>query len=449
MATLTLTPVQPTSTITPTPTPENLADTKDLQIWVEQYVHAYGGKVTVGGIEMNASQLIDTIRKNAEMFTQVKKINGVTDSFLVVNNVPLAIRENQGMWQEAMPGIIGPLFHKADIGISHGNTDDVSIEKRFNLVFEEYDMKWPFQEPIRGKVVYENPSKYAHADKEINDLYARGKTIMAGHLVMAGEIPAWFIEGLRNGSIDGKETEAIIKSRVTETMNHFKEKVSIWTVVNEYHPKGIFDWANRDPLYDAIGENYVFTAYTTARETDPKATLLLNEAGNYWSGLALYEYTYQMANKLKNKNLIDGVGLQFHVMLNDNHFPTEKELLKTFLRYKDMGIPVYITELDINLQNVQGTNTELISLGIDPTSLDKSDIQKRRMVIQGEILRNIVRAAIKSQDVKVISFFGGDDKTDSWLVSNYGFDKANGTLFENGMPKLMYFVLLQELYTDN
>lgn len=42
--------------VTPTPAPATLTDLPDLSTWVEEFVHAYGGKVTINGVEMNAEQ---------------------------------------------------------------------------------------------------------------------------------------------------------------------------------------------------------------------------------------------------------------------------------------------------------------------------------------------------------------------------------------------------------
>ncbi len=98
--TSTLTPV-PSPTITPTPAPENLADASDLPTWIEQYVNAYGGKVTVNGSEMDASQLTSAIKANPDSFTQTKQINGIEYSFLVVNGIPLALMGINGKWDEA------------------------------------------------------------------------------------------------------------------------------------------------------------------------------------------------------------------------------------------------------------------------------------------------------------------------------------------------------------
>ena len=103
----TLTPIPATPTITPTPTPENIADSKKLSVWVNDYVHAFGGRVTVDSVEMNANQLTDEIRKNSDKFIVTKQVNGVELLFLLINKVPLAMRENNGQWQEATMGKLG------------------------------------------------------------------------------------------------------------------------------------------------------------------------------------------------------------------------------------------------------------------------------------------------------------------------------------------------------
>jgi GH35 family endo-1,4-beta-xylanase len=95
----TTTPLPPT--ITPTPAPETIADAQDLPAWVGDFVHAYDGVVMVNDVEMDADQLIAGIKANPDSFIQARRINGEEVSFLVVNAVPLAMRESDGKWQEA------------------------------------------------------------------------------------------------------------------------------------------------------------------------------------------------------------------------------------------------------------------------------------------------------------------------------------------------------------
>jgi GH35 family endo-1,4-beta-xylanase len=80
---------------------ENIADAKDLFVWVDEYVHAFGGTVTINGVDMDASRLTDEIRINGDKYFELKKVNGMNILFLNVNGSPLAFREENGQWQEA------------------------------------------------------------------------------------------------------------------------------------------------------------------------------------------------------------------------------------------------------------------------------------------------------------------------------------------------------------
>jgi GH35 family endo-1,4-beta-xylanase len=107
-ATITAMPTVTTApTITPTPAPVTLSDLPELSTWVEEYVHAYDGKVSVNGVEMDAEQLTKAIRQNPETFTQTKFINGVKYSFVLVNGIPLVYQDEIGSWQEATMSKLG------------------------------------------------------------------------------------------------------------------------------------------------------------------------------------------------------------------------------------------------------------------------------------------------------------------------------------------------------
>lgn len=96
-------------TNTPMPAPENIADAKDLSVWVDEFVHAYGGQVVVNGVVMNADLLTAELRGSSAGYTQTKQINGVEVLFLVVNDIPLAMREGSGTWQAATMAKLGKL----------------------------------------------------------------------------------------------------------------------------------------------------------------------------------------------------------------------------------------------------------------------------------------------------------------------------------------------------
>jgi len=95
-----ITTIPPTPTITPTPAPENIANSKDLSIWVDEFIHAYDGTVVINDVEMDANKLTIELRENGDKYIESKKINGAEILFLVVNEIPLAMREENGQWQE-------------------------------------------------------------------------------------------------------------------------------------------------------------------------------------------------------------------------------------------------------------------------------------------------------------------------------------------------------------
>jgi len=107
-STPTSTPVptlKPTATssvvFTPSPVPQNLPTFNDLKAWVEQYIRAYGGQVTVNNVMVDGNQLVAEIQSSPDLFLEVKRVNNVEHVFLVVNGVPLGIRVANGDWQEA------------------------------------------------------------------------------------------------------------------------------------------------------------------------------------------------------------------------------------------------------------------------------------------------------------------------------------------------------------
>ena len=89
-APLTTTPTI-TPTVMPTPAPENLAAAHDLDVWIGNYVQAYGGKVTVNGVERDANQLLEAVKADPASFIERKTIKGLETLFFIVNGTPCTI----------------------------------------------------------------------------------------------------------------------------------------------------------------------------------------------------------------------------------------------------------------------------------------------------------------------------------------------------------------------
>lgn len=170
--------------------------------------------------------------------------------------------------------------------------------------------------------------------------YARQNNIpYKGHtLVWGAQQPGW----LANLSQSEQRRE------VEEWIRLFCQRypdVAIIDVVNEPPPHTTPVYMNALGGAGASGYDWIVQAFRWARQYCPNATLLLNDYNNI-------EYDYANRNTIDIVNRIraagapiDGIGAQAHAAYS---FPTST--VKMYLdRLAATGLPVYITEYDINL----------------------------------------------------------------------------------------------------
>jgi GH35 family endo-1,4-beta-xylanase len=377
--TSTFTPIPPTPTITPTPAPENLADAKDLPKWIDNYIHAFGGKVTINGVDMDAKQLTEEIRKSAEVFTQVKEINGVEYLFLWINGVPLAMREGKGQWEDLTSRKIIELGTKPDevfryIGVRYSDPFNVITSSKVDQVFAEefnfcflMDTAYHQIEKREGILTFQNAIDAAKSAKE------NGMITIGGPLVYGKSDFDYTYLKEKRSTLTRDELINIMKRHIKTQMEGTAGSVDIMLVVNEFQPRNVLDetWENPEKLsYDAyadiIGDDYVDIAFEYAREIDtkggtvpPTTILIYNHTANhlppgnsYWEGDNT-TMTVANVNRLKDKGLIDGVGIQLHIEASKP--PNIDNMIKTFRNY---GIPVYVTEFDIDTSRLGGTDSQ-------------------------------------------------------------------------------------------
>jgi endo-1,4-beta-xylanase len=198
--------------------------------------------------------------------------------------------------------------------------------------------------------------------------------------------------------------------------NSLPNKPPVISVVNEAYDNGDF-------FKDKIGEEYVDIAFQAARKAAPSAVLIYNDYANHvfpprWDGTR-YKLTKKTVDRLKSKGLIDGVGLQMH--LDGSSPPSKQELIATM---RSCGVPVYITEFDVNMRNVSGTAEE-------------------RNRIQTEIYRDVTEAAIESGVCRGIIDFQLGDKFSFFenVTTSGGYsENADPTPFDDDLnPKPAFF----------
>ena len=243
-------------------------------------------------------------------------------------------------------------------------------------------------------------------------------------LICAGDTP----EVIRNGNYSRDELIYIMTNHITNVMTRYKNTIHAWAVVNEpYAPP----YRTDDIFYRIIGPDYIEIAFQAARESDPTATLVYNDTLNHApagrNGM-MTNLTKEIVENLRTKNLVDAVGLQMH--LDGSIPPTKEEMIKTMKSY---GLPIYITEFDVNMKEVRGTPQE-------------------RALKQAEIYRNVIEAAIESGRCEAIFIFQVGDRFSVWEnFPGQGFSKnADPTPFDDNLnPKPAYYAILQALLNSS
>ncbi len=454
----------PTSTFTPaitlTPAPESLADAKDLSKWVDEFVHAYGGKVAVNGVEMDASQLTDAIRKNPEAFTQAKKVNDAEYLFLVANGAPLAMRGSDFLWKDIGYKDISP--DGFEVGASFAIwTDDYDNDPRYGKIFadnfviaatdgelSDYELmkKIPNDKKLTPQEVltyydwtnFDKMSAYAKA----NHIPIRAMHLLDGYTTDSA--PQWLQQ------MSNDELREYIKLHFTAilTRTDFKEA----SVVNEaFYGAGI---PGNNFFYARLGEKFIEDAFAVAHDVSPQTVLILNDNIVYgprgehsddgvWTNSVINGESNAIFNFVSEKvakgTPINGVGIETHIIAsdfasNDANGAVEKykkDLMMLMEKYKNIGVDVYITEFDINIAGLPS---------------DWSSQQKQEH--KAKIYRAIFEACLSSVNCKSVTTWGFSDKA-TWMFTDgypYGAGESPLPLDMNYQPTISNYEIKQALF---
>lgn len=451
--TSTITSALPTSTITPTSTPEYLADTKDLQIWVEQYVNAYGGKITVNMIEMDASQLADTIRKNVAEFTQEKEIKGVKYWFLVVNGVPLAIMGIDGKWNEATLKNISNL---TDTSFGIGSLIRWDYNKQFyfykstqkdvDIRIKQSSLTAPYEIFMSGAILNGGKGIYDWRipDGLTKQYKSEGFQVRAAFIIWAADPsnPNWLIDlskkGIQNPEAYKDEFTTIMREYIKAAVTRYKGQFKDWILLNELlDAQGNLDQNNF--WVKIIGSDIAKIAIQEARNADPDISIIINDYPMLWDDKKT-DGMLTMLEQLKQEGYLtdkDAVGIQAHdSLLNPkwrNMASAKDELKSTLRKFAELGIHIRITELDL----------------FDVMSDDAKTREKK-----AEIYKTIIESCFEINDefgypvVDNITTWGIKND-ESWQYYVKGEDFGYPLYFDKDFnPEPAFYAMLQVFYEN-
>jgi endo-1,4-beta-xylanase len=153
---------------------------------------------------------------------------------------------------------------------------------------------------------------------------------------------------------DPRDIERMLVDHVRRTVGRFAGRVNSWDVANEviWLPDGRADGMRTDAVFLALGEEFLDLVFHTAREEDPAAELVLNEALlSHVEQQRRRELFLELLQRLLARGVpVDAIGIQSHLFWHD-HQPLgalDPEGVRQLIREAaKLGVHSHLTELDV------------------------------------------------------------------------------------------------------
>ncbi len=192
------------------------------------------------------------------------------------------------------------------------------------------------------------------------------------------------------------------------------EPLQIWQDANDCHGAGYIDNPDYDVWVAMIGTSYIEKAFRRAHAADPNAILIYNDSSSGMDNNKT-DYIYGMAQDFVNPSRpggivpIDGVGFQCH----QKGDITSSSVRSNFDRFSQLGLSIFITELDW----LADGSTDSV------TNNDILDLQGRRY-------HNYLDAALRVPGFMGVQVWGIGDKY-TW---RYNTDPCAGAVHTMPQP---------------
>jgi endo-1,4-beta-xylanase len=333
----------------------------------------------------------------------------------------------------------------------HVEAEVALVKAQFNQITAENDMKWERIHPREGATGYDfGPADAFVKFGEVHGLYLVGHT-----LVWHNQTPDWVFAGttpppatdhpsgqkqpgqMRPAYAGPRASRAELLERMRAhihgVVGRYRGKVKVWDVVNEALGNDGTASVLRNSLWlQIIGPDYIAKAFQYAHEADPDAILRYNDYS--LEEPAKVQKLVTLITSLREQGVpVHAIGTQAHLNVTTGTF---ERIDRSLTELAKLGLPVHITELDIN--SAQGGQR-----------MTDADVATNAAATQGGLVANaderltlayegVFRAIMKHREsVKMVTFWGVNDAV-SWRRH------GNPLLFDgNSQPKPAFHAVMR------
>lgn len=225
-----------------------------------------------------------------------------------------------------------------------------TVAEQANILVPENALKWEALRP--GPDQFD----FRQADDVLVFAFAHQQKVRGHNLCWHLALPSWFA-----ATVNRQNAAHFLTQHILTVAGRYTGKLHSWDVVNEaVDPKSPRpDGLRESPWLELIGPGYIELAFRTARQADPYALLTYNDYGIELDTAEQIDkrgMVMMLVRRLQARGVpIDAVGIQSHLGTGD--LPGEG-LLHFVRELRDMGLQVFITEMDVNDRRVSGTVEE-------------------------------------------------------------------------------------------
>ena len=276
------------------------------------------------------------------------------------------------------------------------------VKAQFNAISPENVMKWENIHPRPGPDGYD----FGPADRYVEFGEKNGMYIVGHTLIWHAQTPRWVFQGEGTNDATREALLERMRQHIHTVVGRYKGRIKSWDVVNEaLNDDGSL---RRSPWYRIIGEDYIAKAFEYAHEADPAAELRYNDYS--LENERKRNGAVALVKKLQAQKIaIGGLGSQTHANLAS---PTPELLDRALTAFAELGIPISITELDVNAAQ-RGQRSQSADVAQNAQSVEGGVVNAANQKL-AEQYANLFRIFIKHRkNIKLVTFWGVTDR-DSW-----------------------------------